>query len=128
MPNEPKMVFQFQSGCSVPENNSRPNRCDTCKKPTTNVKQASNTLGIRHFMCPDCMERYVAYMNDFYWKGLSIQDGASDGVLAILHLHDDDPRYTAKAKRSPAPKTCRQKIKKMLQEIELAKVMGMATT
>jgi hypothetical protein len=128
MPDNPKMVYQFQSGYEVPSKVWRPTQCDSCKKPTTNVKPAHNMLGIRHFMCPDCMKRYVAYMNDFYWKGLSIQDGASNGVLAILHLHDDDPRYTAKAKRAPIPRTCRQKIQKMLREIELAKVMGMATT
>ena len=128
MPNEPKMVFQFQSGCSVPENNSRPNRCDTCKKPTTNVKQASNTLGIRHFMCPDCMERYVEYMRDFYWKSLSVVDGASDGVLAVLHMHDDDPKYVRKKKAAIRGTSTRQVIKKRLQDLEMEKVMNMSVT
>jgi len=128
MPEKPKMVYQFQSGYEVPSKVWRPSRCDTCKKPTTNVKPARNMLGIRHFMCPDCMERYVEYMRDFYWKSLSVVDGASDGVLAVLHMHDDDPKYVKKKKAAIRGTSTRQVIKKRLQDLEMEKVMNMSVT
>ncbi len=113
--------YHFASGCNV-EPDWRPSGCDNCKKQVPRVRQAPNNQGFRRLLCDECYESYREYMREGYWRGMSIQDACSDGALARMHLHNDDPPIRKTPLKRP-PKVPRIEIKRLLHEREIERLI-----
>lgn len=81
---------KFEFGPGVRKGPKEPVRC--CQKcgARGNVRPAPNSQGIECWLCPDCLERFMAYMRGYEWRKLSEEGAHKQSCLMKVRLYGDD--------------------------------------